>query len=384
MLTTDTLIATPGPTEIPHRVLLALARRPTNPDLDPDFFRRYDEAREMLARMLGTSKNNVVIWVGEAMSGLEAAVANLVVNGGKVAVLSNGVFGDAFADLVTAYGGIPIIHRVDYGKVLDPDKVKVFLRNEAREAELVTMVHCETPSGTLNNLKDIAAVVKSEGKLLIVDAVSSIGGTEVNASWGVDVVIGGSQKVLNLPSGLTILAVSDEAWRRMEKVNYRGFYLNIRLWRDAVERMEFPYTHSEPLINGLLESLRMIEEEGLSNVYARHRAISRGVLNAIKAMGLRLVPELEEYSSPTVTAFYTPGGISEAKVREGALKYGVLIAGSWGPLKGKVLRIGHMGYTASLNIMTNAIVALAKALNDAGYRVKVSDAVEAFLGGVGL
>ncbi|MFP3195883.1 MAG: alanine--glyoxylate aminotransferase family protein, partial [Caldivirga sp.] len=100
MLTTDTLIATPGPTEIPHRVLLALARRPTNPDLDPDFFKRYDEVRVMLARMLGTSKGNVVVWVGEAMSGLEAAVANLTVNGNKVAVLSNGVFGDAFADLV--------------------------------------------------------------------------------------------------------------------------------------------------------------------------------------------------------------------------------------------------------------------------------------------
>jgi len=384
MLTTDTLIATPGPTEIPHRVLLALARRPTNPDLDPDFFKRYDEVRVMLARMLGTSKGNVVVWVGEAMSGLEAAVANLTVNGDKVAVLSNGVFGDAFADLVASYGGVPIIHKVDYGKVLDPDKVKAFLRSEAREAELVTMVHCETPSGTLNNLKDIAAVVKSEGKLLIVDAVSSMGGTEVNASWGVDVVIGGSQKVLNLPSGLTILVVSDEAWERMEKVSYRGFYLNIRLWRDVVERMEFPYTHSEPLINGLLESLRMIEEEGLSNVYARHRAISRGVVNAVEVMGLRLVPESEEYSSPTVTAFYTPDGISEAKVREGAFKYGVLIAGSWGPLKGRVLRIGHMGYTASLNMMTNAVVALAKALNDAGYRVKVSDAVEAFLNGVGL
>ncbi|GAB6945073.1 pyridoxal-phosphate-dependent aminotransferase family protein [Vulcanisaeta sp. JCM 14467] len=276
MFVTDTLIATPGPTEIPHRILLAMVRRTTNPDLDPEFFRRYDEVRSMIAEMLGARKGNVIVWVGEAMSGLEAAVANLVRNGDKVAVLSNGVFGDAFADLVRAYGGVPIIHRVEYTKILDPDKVVQFLKSEARDARVVTMVHCETPSGTLNNLRELARVVKSEGKLLIVDAVSSIGGVEIDVKWGVDILIGGSQKVLNLPSGLTILAVSDEAWEAMERVDYRGFYLNIRLWRDVVEKMEFPYTHSEPLINGLLESLRMIHEEGLDNVYRRHKAVARG------------------------------------------------------------------------------------------------------------
>ena len=382
MFVTDTLIATPGPTEIPHRVLLAMARRTTNPDLDPEFFRRYDEIRSMIAEMLSARKGNVVVWVGEAMSGLEAAVANLVRNGDKVAVLSNGVFGDAFADLVRAYGGVPIIHRVEYTKILDPDKVTQFLRSEARDARIVTMVHCETPSGTLNNLRELAKAVKSEGKLLIVDAVSSIGGVEINVGWGVDILIGGSQKVLNLPSGLTILAVSDEAWEAMERVDYRGFYLNIRLWRDVVEKMEFPYTHSEPLINGLLESLRMIREEGLENVYRRHKAVAKGVISAVEAMNLRLVPESENFSSPTVTAFYVPNGLSDVKVIEVARSYGAFIAGSWGPLKGKVLRIGHMGYTASINAMTNAIVALARALNDLGYRIKIGDAIEAFLSGV--
>ncbi|WP_054854249.1 alanine--glyoxylate aminotransferase family protein [Vulcanisaeta distributa] len=335
MLVTDTLIVTPGPTEIPHRILLAMARRTTNPDLDPEFFRRYDEARSMLAEMLGTKRSNIIIWVGEAMSGLEAAIANLVRSGDKVAVLSNGIFGDAFADLVTAYGGTPpIIHRVEYTKILDPDKVISFLRGgEARDARVVTMVHCETPSGTLNGLKELARAVKSEGKLLIVDAVSSIGGVEIDVKWGgVDILIGGSQKVLNLPSGLTILAVSDEAWEAMERVNYRGgFYLNIRLWRDVVEKMEFPYTHSEPLINGLLESLIMIREEGLNNVYMRHRAVAQGVVRAVEAMNLRLVPESEVFSSPTVTAFYVPNGLSDIKVIETARKYGgVFIAGSWG------------------------------------------------------
>ncbi|ABW01039.1 pyridoxal-phosphate-dependent aminotransferase family protein [Caldivirga maquilingensis] len=382
MLTIDPLIATPGPTEIPQRILLAMAKRTTNPDLDPDFFRRYDEARGIIASMVGSSKDNVVVWVGEAMSGLEAAVANLIKAGDKVAVLSNGMFGDAFADLVSPYGGSPIIHRVNYSELLDPDKVRVFLRNEAKEAKVVTMVHCETPSGTLNNLKEIAGVVKSEGRLLIVDAVSSIGGVEVNTAWGIDVLIGGSQKVLNLPSGLTIMVISNEAWDEAERVNYRGFYLNIRLWRNVIEKGEFPYTHSEPLINALLESLRLINEEGFSNVYMRHRAVSRGVVEAVRAMGLKLVPERDEYSSPTVTAFYVPNGLSDVAIREAALKYGALIAGSWGVLKGRVLRIGHMGYTASVNAMVTALTALAKALNDSGYRVKVGDVIEAFLSGV--
>ncbi|WP_054844449.1 alanine--glyoxylate aminotransferase family protein [Vulcanisaeta souniana] len=346
MFVSDPLIATPGPTEIPpHRILLAMARRTTNPDLDPEFFRHYDEARSMLAEILGTKSGNVIVWVGEAMSGLEAAVANLVGSGGdKVAVLSNGIFGDAFADLLRAYGGVPIIHKVEYTKVLDPDKVTSFLRNEARDARVVTMVHCETPSGTLNDLREMARAVKSEGKLLIVDAVSSIGGVEINVGWGgVDILIGGSQKVLNLPSGLTILAVSDEAWETMKRTNYKGgFYLNIRLWRDVVEKMEFPYTHSEPLINGLLESLKMIHEEGgLDNVYRRHRAVARGgVVRAVEAVNLRLIPELEVFASPTVTAFYIPNGLSDVKVIETARRYGVFIAGSWGPLKGRVLRIG--------------------------------------------
>ncbi|MGC9179796.1 MAG: pyridoxal-phosphate-dependent aminotransferase family protein [Vulcanisaeta sp.] len=382
MFVTDTLIVTPGPTEIPHRILLAMARRTTNPDLDPEFFKRYDEVRSMFANMVGAKRDNVIIWVGEAMSGLEAAVANLVRGGDKVAVLSNGVFGDAFADLVSAYGGVPILHRVDYSTILDPDKVVSFLRNEAKDARIVTMVHCETPSGTLNGLRELVSAVKSEGKLLVVDAVSSIGGVEIDVKWGVDILIGGSQKVLNLPAGLTILAISDEAWNTMEKVNYRGFYLNIRLWKGVVEKTEFPYTHSEPLINGLLESLRMIYEEGLTNVYRRHRAIARGVVKAVEAMGLRLVPKSEDYSSPTVTAFYTPDGLSGMKVIETARRYGVFIADSWGPLKGKVLRIGHMGYTASINIMTNAITVLAKVLNELGHHVKIGDAIEAFLGGV--
>ncbi|WP_291999461.1 alanine--glyoxylate aminotransferase family protein [Caldivirga sp.] len=383
MLVTDTLIVTPGPTEIPHRILLAIAKRTTNPDLDPGFFKLYDEARLMLANMLGTEKRNIVIWVGEAMSGLEAAVANLIRGNDKVAVLSNGFFGDAFSDLVSSYGGIPLLHRVNYSTVLDPDKVASFLRNEAKEAKVVTMVHCETPSGTLNNLKELAKVIKSEGKLLIVDAVSSMGGVNIDVKWGIDILIGGSQKVLNLPSGLTILAISDDAWGEIEKVNYKGFYLNIRYWKDAVERMEFPYTHSEPLVNGLVESLKMINEEGLSNVYSRHRSIAHGVVKAIESMGLKLVPDSEDYSSPTVTAFYAPNGLSDVKVREAALKYGAFIAGSWGPLRGKVLRIGHMGYTASLSIMTSTLTALAKALNDSGYRVKIGDVIEAFLSGVG-
>ena len=382
MLATDTLIATPGPTEIPHRILLAMAKKATNPDLDPEFFSRYDEARAYLAKMLGTIKENVIIWVGEAMSGLEAAVANTVRQGDKVAVLSNGIFGDSFADLVSSYGGVPVIYRVNYSKVLDPDGVRRFLRGDAKDAEVVTMVHCETPSGTLNSLREVAEVVKGEGRLLIVDSVSAIGGVEVNVGWGIDILIGGSQKVLNLPSGLTILALSSDAWARVEKVGYRGFYLNIRLWRDVVEKMEFPYTHSEPLVNALLESLKMIFEEGLENVYARHRSVSRGVVRAVEAMGLRLVPEEESYSSPTVTAFYTPEGLSDVKVREYALRYGVMLAGSWGYLKGRVLRIGHMGYTASVNHMLNAVVALAKALRDLGLRVNVGDVVEAFLGGL--
>jgi len=224
---TDRFILTPGPTEIPYRVRLALMKETTNPDLDPEFLEIYNNSRLMLRELLSVRKGSLYIMAGEAMLGLDAALANTIANGTKTLIVGNGVFGEGFADLVKLYGGEPVLveNCEDcWRRSADPAVIERELERH-KEVEVVTLVHCDTPSGILNDLEEISKVVKSFGALLIVDAVSSIGGVPINFdSLGIDILIGGSQKALNLPAGLTILAISNDAWDRINRVSYRGFF----------------------------------------------------------------------------------------------------------------------------------------------------------------
>lgn len=379
---TDRFILTPGPTEIPYRVRLALMKETTNPDLDPEFLEIYNNSRLILRELLGVRKGSLYIMAGEAMLGLDAALANMIVNETKTLIVGNGVFGEGFADLVKLYGGEPVLveNCEDcWRRSADPAVIERELERH-KDVEIVTLVHCDTPSGILNDLEEISKVVKSFGALLIVDAVSSIGGVPINFdSLSIDILIGGSQKALNLPAGLTILAISNDAWDRINRVNYRGFYLNLKLWREMLDEAGvFPYTMSDVLVYALHESLKLIMEEGPDNVYKRHLLARKAAWKAIEVMGLKPYPSSINYSSPTVTAFEVPRGINEAELRKMMWeKYGVMIGGSWGRLQGKVLRIGHMGVQASRIHLLIAITTLARALADLGYRLNIEKAIEA-------
>lgn len=379
MIYTDRVILTPGPTEIPHRIRLALAKETTNPDLDPEFYEFYNNVRSKIRKLLHAYKSDVYIMLAEAMLGLEASIANLVSRRDKVLVIANGVFGEGFVDLVKMYNGQPIILEGDWRKSIDVSEVDKILEKN-KDISIVTLVHCDTPSAILNNLEEVAKVVKGHGALLIVDAVSSVGGVEIDVDkLGIDILIGGSQKVLNVPSGLTIMTISNEAWEKIEKVNYRGFYMNLKLWKDMLDSKKiFPYTMCDPLIYALNEALDMIFEEGLENVYRRHKKAQKASWAAAEALGLKLYPLSIEDSSPTVTAIEVPKNIDETKLREIAWKkYGVMIAGSWGKLQGKVIRIGHMGIQASRTHLIIAYTTLAKTLRDLGMDIKTSKVIEA-------
>ncbi|MCD6300530.1 MAG: alanine--glyoxylate aminotransferase family protein [Staphylothermus sp.] len=379
MYYTDRFILTPGPTEIPERIRFALARKPTNPDLDPEFLELYNDVRYKIKRLLNAFRSDVYVMLGEAMLGLEASMANLIAKGEKVLVIANGVFGEGFADLVKMYGGIPIILEADWRRSVDVSEVERALEKN-KDISAVTLVHCDTPSALLNNINEVAKIVKEFGALLIVDAVSSMGGVEIDVDkYGIDILLGGSQKVLNLPPGLTIITISKDAWEKIERVNYHGFYLNIKLWKDMLDSKGiFPYTLSDSLIYALNESLNMLFEEGLENVYRRHRLAQHASWAAAEALGLKLYPASISDSSPTVTAIEAPSGINEVKLREIAWKkYGVMIAGSWGRLQGKVIRIGHMGIQASRTHLIIAYTALAASLKSLGLEVNVSKAIEA-------
>ncbi|MGC9049839.1 pyridoxal-phosphate-dependent aminotransferase family protein [Pyrobaculum sp.] len=371
-------ILTPGPTELPQSVKAALVRETTNPDLDPRFFQEYREVVEMLRPILGAWRSRVYVWVGEAMLGLEAAVANAVRPGAKVLVVDNGVYGAGFADLVRMYGGVPVTPGFNWRRGADPAAVERVLERE-RDVEVVTLVHCDTPSTVYNDLREIAKVVSSHGALLIVDAVSSIAADEIKMDeWGVDVLIGGSQKALNAPPGLTILAVSKKAFEKAGEVGRQSFYMSYRVWDDWLEKGGFPYTMSDVLLYALRESLRRIHEEGLASVYQRHRAAREAARRGVEALGLEPYVERVECNCPTATAFKTP--VPAPRLRRHIWeKYGVLLAGSWGQLEGDVMRIGHMGIQASADQVATAVAVLGAALQDMGIAANVGKAVEAVL-----
>ena len=377
---TDRLVMTPGPTEIPLRVKRAMVRESINPDLDPSFLELYNGVRDKLRRLLGASKADVYVMAGEAMIGLEAAIANTVKPGDKVVVVANGVFGEGFADLVRAYGGEPLMVGVeDWRRSVDLGELERVLERN-RDASLLTIVHCDTPSALLNDLRSVARIASSFGLLTIVDAVSSVGGIEIDfEGWNLDILIAGTQKVLNAPPGLTIMALSSEAWNRVRRVGYKGFYMNLALWKEMLDgKGVFPYTMPDVLVYALDEALNIVLEEGLENVYARHARAREASWRALEALGLEAYPASIEHSSPTVTAINVPRGVDDAKLRELTwTKYGVMIAGSWGKLEGKVVRVGHMGVQASRTYMLAAYTALARALRDIGYPASPSKVVEA-------
>lgn len=380
----DRLVMTPGPTMVDERVRRALALPLTNPDLDPEFARFYAELCRRLQGLLRT-RSDVLVLAGEGLLGLEAAVASLVEPGDRVLCVANGVYGEGFAEFVRLYGGEPVLVPGPYDRPVEPRQVEEALARHPG-IKVATVVHCETPAGLINPVQELCPLLKERGVVTVVDAVSSIAGEplEVDA-WGIDVALGAPQKCLSAPPGLAFLTVSADAWRAMEarRAPIRGYYLNLLQWRRSwLERGEFPYTPSSADLAALAAAVALVEEEGLERVIARHRRIARAVRTAVRAAGLDLYP-VEEAAAHAVTALRVPDGVDDADFRRLLWeRHGVMIAGSWGPLAGRVWRIGHMGANARDEHVVACLAALDRALPEAGVRLRTSLA-EAYLAAAG-
>ncbi|SDK13688.1 pyridoxal-phosphate-dependent aminotransferase family protein [Natronincola ferrireducens] len=335
------LIMTPGPTYVNEEVRRALSKEITNPDLDLDFYNFYRETCNKLKQLLNT-KNDVLILSGEGILGLEAACASLIEPGDRVLVIDNGIFGNGFADFVKMYGGEVVVFRGDYERAIDVEELENFLK-ENHDFKLATLVHCETPSGITNPVDKICPILKKHGILTVVDAVSAIGGEPLEVDkWQIDMVIGGSQKVLSAPPGLTFLSISAAAWEKMlmRHTPITGYYCNLTIWKNWDEEKWFPYTQPISDIYGLRAAVDILLED--TEALARHRRIAEAVRKTLTDSGLELYPK--GGFSNTVTTLMVPEAINFKDVYEGMLKeHGVLIAGAFGFLKDKVIRIGHMG-----------------------------------------
>lgn len=371
-------IMTPGPTQVSENVRLARALETTNPDLDPQFYDFYKETCKRIGEFLNT-KNEVRILSGEGILGLEAACASLTEKGDRVLVIDNGIFGEGFADFVTMYGGEPVLFKGDRQREIDIKELKAFLETD-RDFKYATVVHCDTPSGVLNDISKICPLLKEKGIITVVDSVAAMGGEEFKVDdWKIDIALGGSQKAVSAPPGLTFLSISDDAFNAMEnrKEPIASFYCNLLNWKDYYEKQWFPYTQPISDIMGLRKAIDNILEEGLDNIIERHHSIAKATRHAVKRAGLEL--HIKEGYSSTVTVINVPSKINDKKLRNHMLNnYGVMVAGSFGYLEGKVIRIGHMGENAKTDKVCYTLFALQKSLEYLGFTPKV-DMVEEFL-----
>src|SRR6056297_3532885 len=350
------MLFTPGPTAVPPEVREAMARQQPNSAVQPEFAELYDRLCENLQTIYDTD-HDVIVPGGEGILGLEAAIASLVSPGDRVLCISNGIYGDGFADFVDSYDGEPELVSAPYDEGYDLDAIEAALAEADKSDDpfvAATFVHCETPTGTLNDLGPVLDLLDEHDVLSVVDAVSSLGGTPVPTDR-IDVCLGASQKCFSAPPGLTTAAISERAWAAMEDRDPHSLYTNFLPWRDTDEG--FPYTHLTTEVVALDAALGLWLEEGLDAVRERHRAAAARCRERGAELGLSLYSPPER-ASPTVTAFRTPGRAAELqeRLRE---ERDVLVATGLGELADDVLRIGHMGHGARVERVEEAMDALA-------------------------
>jgi len=358
----------PGPTETRENVRLARAEKTTNPDIDIDFVEFYKKTCEKFGNIIGT-KNDVYILSGEGILGLEAACASLTEKGDRVLVIDNGIYGEGFKDFVTMYGGEYVLFSSEYTKSIDIDELKAFL-DEDSNFKYATVVHCDTPTGVLNDVSKICPLLKKYGILTVVDSVAGMVGERLSVDESkIDIILGGSQKAISAPAGLTIVGISQDAKNciKNRKTDVIGFYCNLNIWEGYYEKKYFPYTMPISDIMGLDKALDNILEEGIENVLNRHEKIAYSVRKSIEEYGLELF--LEEGYSNTVTAIKIPESIGALELTDYMLKnYNTLVATSLNQYMDTILRIGHMGENANLNKIEHGLNVLDKSLSALGFK----------------
>ncbi|MDF2611606.1 MAG: Serine-pyruvate aminotransferase/archaeal aspartate aminotransferase [Lachnospiraceae bacterium] len=361
-------IMTPGPTQVRENVRLARSLETTNPDLDLEFYDYYKDTCLLIGELLHT-KNEVYILDGEGILGLEATCASFTEPGDKVLVIDNGVYGKGFADFVTLYGGEPVLYSAEYTEDINISDLEQFLEKH-HDFKYATIVHCDTPSGVLNDVGKICPLLHKYGILSVVDSVSGMFGEPLFIDESkIDIVCGGSQKALSAPPGLSFVTVSEAAMQAMEnrKTPIASFYANILNFKNYYENKWFPYTMPISDIYGLRAALMNIKEN--KTFSDRHKSIGTATRKAVLDAGLELY--LKTGYSNTVTVIKVPEGINAKDILETMKSnYNIMIAGSFDVMLGKVIRIGHMGENANIEDMAETLEALTKTLTDLGIELK--------------
>jgi alanine-glyoxylate transaminase/serine-glyoxylate transaminase/serine-pyruvate transaminase len=363
---TERILLGPGPSLIPPRVLRAMSA-PVLSHLDPDFMPLLQEVGTSLRRLFRADEKSLALATsGTGTSAMEAAVANVVADGLRGVVIVTGYFGDRLAQIFERYGAIVRRIDVEWGRAVDPQRLRDELRREG--ADVVGMVHAETSTGVRNPIRELAAIVREHGALSIVDTVTSLGGHDVDmAGWGIDVSYSCAQKCIGAPSGIAPIAVAGPARQRLVKC--RSFYLDLNLLEDYWVGSKYHHTMCSSLVYALREALLMIDEEGLEARWARHERHHHAFAAGLSAMGLSLLPPAGERLW-TLNTVRVPAGVDEGAVRRTLLNsFNIEVGAGLGPLAGKIWRVGLMGASSTHQTLLQFLAALEESLVLSGHPV---------------
>lgn len=366
-------LLTPGPTAVPPEVMLRMSQ-PLIHHRTPEFEKLFAEVQQGLQWLFQTEQD-VLMLAASGTGAMEAAVSNLCSAGDTVIVVNGGKFGERWLKISQAFNLKPVEIKVEWGQAVQPAVVAEALKANP-QAKAILVQASETSTTALHPVKELAKLTQNTETLLVVDGITSVGATETPMDqWGLDVVVTGSQKALMLPPGLGFISLSEKAWKKGESSTLPRYYFDLRRERKEQQKHTTAYTPAISLINGLAEVLRLMREEGLEHVFARHALLARATRAAALALNLKLLAP--ESPSPAATGIFLPEGVNGGQF----LKYmrdrmGVDIAGGQDHLKGKIVRISHIGYAGPFDVIT-AISTIEMALRCFGHSLELGAGVRA-------
>ncbi|MFB8795495.1 MAG: alanine--glyoxylate aminotransferase family protein [Microcoleus sp.] len=361
------MLMIPGPTPVPEAALLAMAKHPMG-HRSKEFDAIFAECTENL-KWLHQTKSDVLSLTVSGTGAMEAGIINFLSAGDRVLVGTNGKFGERWAEVAEAYGLNVEIVKAEWGQPLDPENFREKLEADTdKQIKAVIITHSETSTGVLNDLETINRHVKAHGEALImVDAVTSLGAANVPMdAWGIDVIASGSQKAYMIPPGLGFVAVSPKAWEAYKTAKLPRYYLDLGKYRKDAAKNTTPFTPPVNMFFGLQVTLQMMKAEGLENVFARHKRLMTTTRAAVTALGLPLFAA-DDCASPAITSVMPPAEVDAQKVRTLMKKrFDIALADGQDHLKGKIFRIGHLGFVCDRDILA-AISSLEVVLLELGY-----------------
>lgn len=370
----------PGPIELEPEGLAEMGR-PLHMHYGHEFADFYHQTVELMKRVMLAERARAFLVPGPGSAAIEMAIGNVVGDGQKILVVVNGFFSGRLAHIARAYAPPEnvIVVEVPWGQALDPQHIEDALRHD-REIRTVALVHCETSTGVLNPLREVAQICRARGAILIVDAVSSLGGAELRFDeWGLGICATATQKCLECPPGIAPIAISEEAWEVAQSTKSPGWFLNFETWhwyaREWGSWHPYPTTMPSNLIRALHFSLHKILDEGLEERWARHERLARFFRQGLRNLGFQIAAD-EAVASPTVTAAFAPEGVSASDLmRFLKEELRIAIGGGIAEWAGRAIRVGHMGPTATLDALLPVLTGLEGALRQAGVSVEPGQAL---------